>query len=162
MNNTTVRSAKAEDAEFICRLIGGYVGTTSLLPRSIDDVLANIDRFLIAEHDEKLAGCVALRDYGGHLYEIRSLAVSTDHARKGIGSQLVTAAIEKVKQSVPCRIFALTKHDELFAKLGFKLVDKSVFPEKIWSDCEKCPKKDHCDEIALILTMDNDAEQKNG
>jgi amino-acid N-acetyltransferase len=26
-----------------------------------------------------------------------------------------------------------------------------LFPQKVWLDCVKCPKRDRCDEIAVIL-----------
>ena len=40
---------------------------------------------------------------------------------------------------------------EFFRRLGFQVVDKYSFPPKIWSDCCVCPKKDHCDETAVMI-----------
>ena len=53
----------------------------------------------------------------------------------------------------PFRVFALTYQEKFFRHLGFRIVDKSLFPEKIWSDCAVCPKKDRCDEIAVLMEI---------
>jgi amino-acid N-acetyltransferase len=34
--------------------------------------------------------------------------------------------------------------------LGFKKVDKTVLPHKIWTDCLKCVKFPDCDETAVL------------
>ena len=34
---------------------------------------------------------------------------------------------------------------------SFVKVDKGSLPMKVWSDCAKCPKQDHCDETALVF-----------
>ncbi|NTW07905.1 MAG: GNAT family N-acetyltransferase, partial [Syntrophaceae bacterium] len=50
--------------------------------------------------------------------------------------------------------FSLTDKKDFFAKLGFKEVDRSTLPQKIWSDCFRCPKyPDYCDEVAMIIEL---------
>ncbi len=51
------------------------------------------------------------------------------------------------------KIFTLTLEPEFFEKLGFERVPKEALPMKVWSDCAKCPKEDHCDEIALVYEL---------
>ena len=51
------------------------------------------------------------------------------------------------------KVFVLTYVPDFFKKIGFKEVDKSVFPHKIWSDCLKCPKFPDCDETALMIEL---------
>ncbi|HVT81494.1 MAG TPA: hypothetical protein VHM90_12640, partial [Phycisphaerae bacterium] len=51
------------------------------------------------------------------------------------------------------RIFALTYEQVFFEKLGFNVVDKAALPLKVWSGCIKCPKRDGCDEIAVVKTI---------
>src|SRR5208337_4001858 len=50
-------------------------------------------------------------------------------------------------------VFALTYEQAFFEKLGFAVVDKSALPLKVWSVCIKCPKRDGCDEIAMVKTV---------
>ncbi len=51
------------------------------------------------------------------------------------------------------RVFALTYRADFFQTLGFRIVDKGMFPEKIWSDCIICPKRYRCDETAVLLEV---------
>ena len=112
-----------------------------------------LPKFLVAEYAGSLIGCVALRDFGNSLFEVRSLAVESQMVGKGVGSLLVNSLILDFKLPKKSKLFALTYRPEFFQRLGFHLVEKELFPQKIWSDCDKCPKKDHCDEQAVMITM---------
>jgi len=52
------------------------------------------------------------------------------------------------------RVFALTYQPQFFERLGFKKVDKTVLPHKIWADCMRCVKFPDCDEIALLKELE--------
>ena len=41
----------------------------------MEDILEKIRNFKVAEHNGVFMGCCALRNYGGSLYEVRSLAI---------------------------------------------------------------------------------------
>ena len=58
------------------------------------------------------------------------------------------------------RVFTLTYQDVFFSRLGFQVVEKDLFPQKIWSDCWICPKKDCCDEIAMLLDLNGYHQEK--
>jgi amino-acid N-acetyltransferase len=87
------------------------------------------------------------------LAEIRSLAVIEEMRKKGIGAQLVKACLEESKSLGVKRVFALTYQLTFFEKLGFKKVDKTVLPHKIWTDCLNCVKFPDCDEIAVVKEL---------
>ena len=71
---------------------------------------------------------------------------------KGVGRAVINMIVEKLRcQRDKWRLFALTLQPEFFRALGFTEVEKDLFPEKIWSDCSKCSKRDCCDEIALLM-----------
>jgi amino-acid N-acetyltransferase len=144
-----VRLAREQDTKNISKLLEYYGKKELLLPRSEEDVRNYLKNFLVAERDGRFLGCVAVRDFGNALFEIRSLAVHESEEGRGIGSFLIRDAIRR--RAVPgARIFALTHRPRLFLNLGFCEVDKAVFPEKIWSDCSLCSKRDHCDEVAVL------------
>ena len=42
---------------------------------------------------------------------------------------------------------------EFFEKIGFKRIDKSELPHKIWSDCIDCPHFPDCSEVALAISL---------
>jgi amino-acid N-acetyltransferase len=89
-----------------------------------------------------------------NLAEIRSLFVDENHRGKGFGRELVEACISEAITLGLFKIFTLTYKKEFFNKLAFKEIDRSLLPEKIWSDCFRCSKyPDYCDETAMIVEL---------
>ena len=151
-----LRPARIEDAPAIYALLATFSTEGKLLPRPVADIQARIANFIVAELDGAVAACGALRDFGNNLTEIRSLAVRRDLAGQGVGSRLVRALLEKAAERVGGghgHVFALTYRVSFFQRLGFRIIDKYTFPPKIWSDCCICPKKDHCDETAVVIDV---------
>ena len=35
------------------------------------------------------------------------------------------------------------------------VVEKDTLPLKVWSDCVRCPKRDGCDEIAMVMVLED-------
>lgn len=150
----TVRKAELADVDEICALLLQYAAKGLLLPRTKEDLAEKIGNFHICEMNGEFAGCAALRDYGEALFEVRSLAVKEEFAGKGIGSLMVSGIVEYLKkEKKPCRVFALTYRAGFFCRLGFKIVQKELFPQKIWSDCSICPKAAKCDETAVLMEI---------
>ncbi|MCP3968639.1 MAG: GNAT family N-acetyltransferase [Lentisphaerae bacterium] len=148
----TVREATPDDVQGIYDLLVIYSRKQVVLERPPEDILANIDNFVIASIDGNIRGCCAVRDFGNNLLEVRSLVVSPELHSKGVGRAMVEAIMAglKLKRKQFC-LFALTYRTDFFLKLGFHQVLKKMFPQKIWSDCSKCPKKDCCDEDAVMI-----------
>ena len=93
-----------------------------------------------------------MRDFGGNLYEVRSVVVAPEDQGKGVGRAMIEAIIAGMRlRSGRWRLFTLTGQPEFFMRLGFHIVDRRQFPEKIWSDCANCPKNECCDEVALMI-----------
>ncbi len=155
LQSIIIESARKEDAYKIPELLAPWVARQIVLPRSAQDILEYLENFLVARRGDDLAGVVAVRDFGDGLNEIRSLAVASGFEGAGLGSAMVQAAIVMARKRHAKRIFALTMRPRLFQRLGFKIVDKELFPQKVWSDCSKCPKRDCCDEVAVSLELDD-------
>ena len=68
-------------------------------------------------------------------------------------TSLVNWTVEEARRLQIRRLFALTYEQGFFNKLGFDVVDKDALPLKVWSDCVRCPKRDGCDEIAMIREL---------
>ena len=145
-----VRKAKISDVQAINALISSYAERDRMLFRSIADIYENLQTFIVAELDGHVVGCCALEIIWSDLAEIKSLAV--DDAKKGIGigKMMVTVALEQAATLGVPRVFALTLEPEFFRKLSFEIVKKETLPMKVWSDCARCPKQQHCDEIAVL------------
>jgi len=149
-----VKKAKIRDVKEIHSLILPFASEGRLLPRSLSELYARVRDFFVAEDDGRVIGCAALKIIWDDLSEIASLAVKSEYQRKGIGRQLVEACLEEAKSLGLPRTFVLTYETAFFERLGFKVVDKSIFPQKIWVDCLKCPKFPNCDEVAMVKEME--------
>ena len=151
-----VRKAELKDVKAICEILQVYAEQQIVLARDEADITFYLKNFSVCEADGVITGCVALRDFGNELMEVRSLAVKEGFKGMGIGRAMLQSLIDNLKkEKQKTRVFALTYQDKFFQKLGFNIVEKELFPEKIWADCEKCPKKYHCDEIAVLLEINN-------
>ena len=148
-----IRDARIPDVESICSLITSHAELDRMLFRSKADIYENLQSFLVAEIDGKILGCCALQVVWAELGEIKSLAVDENSTGRGIGRQLVSAAVEKARLLGLEKVFTLTLEQKFFEKSGFEKVDKNTLPMKVWTDCAKCPKQDNCDEIALLLRL---------
>jgi amino-acid N-acetyltransferase len=152
-----VRSAKISDAKSIHSLINQHAERDRMLFRPLADIYENLQGFSVAESDGALTGCCALEVVWADLAEIKSLAVDEASKGAGVGKMLVGAALGQAGELGIESVFALTLEPEFFQKLGFKIIDKDALPMKVWSDCAKCPKQDHCDEIAVIKGVSREA-----
>jgi len=72
---------------------------------------------------------------------------------RGVGSDLVAAAVEDARRLGVRKIFALTYVPGFFARHGFACIDRQTLPEKVWRECIACPKADQCDETAMLLEL---------
>ena len=148
-----IRKAKLDDVKEIQKLIRRCSSRGEILPRSLSELYDHLRDFFVYIRNRKMVGICALHICWDDLAEIRSLAVKEEDRKKGIGAGLVKACLEEAKALQIKRVFALTYRPEFFERLGFKKVDKTVLPHKIWTDCLKCVKFPDCDEIALIKEL---------
>lgn len=147
-----VRAAALKDVDAIFELLELYTAQGTVLRRSKEDIAFFIGNFVVAECENRVCACAALRDFGGNLLELRSVVVSPELQGRGVGKKLVNFLIESLRSERPqWRLFTLTTTPAFFQSLGFAETCKEEFPQKIWSDCSKCPKFHCCDEVALVM-----------
>lgn len=135
-------------------MIEAYAQKGIMLPRSRRILERQIHDFVVAESDGCIIGCGSLSLLGDDLVEVRSLGISEGNKGRGIGSMIVSQLIEQAKARKIPNIMALTYEVSFFLKNGFHIVDKEVFPQKVWTDCVNCPKQQNCDEIAVLKVLD--------
>ena len=150
-----IRPARVTDAPAICDLVNYYAERGRMLHRSLESAYTAIREFHVAVSDDgSVVGCVAVDVFWSDLAEIKSLAVRESSRRSGVGGELVRAAIEDARRIDVRRLFALTYEQAFFERYGFRVIDRSTLPEKVWRECIACPRVDACDEIAMILQLD--------
>lgn len=151
--NNGLRKAKHADITAIRQLLSHYALMGSLLPRTEQDVTENIDNFWVIESDNKVVACGSLEYFSTELAEIRSLMVSPILKRSGYGRLIVEKIIATAQKNKTKKLMALTYVPDFFIKLGFNVVNKNIFPEKVWGICVNCYKFNNCDEIAVLLKL---------
>ncbi|WP_336771695.1 N-acetyltransferase [Paenibacillus sp. MMO-58] len=147
------RKAAPEDVETLYELIKGYAEQGIMLPRTRETLLRQIDTFVVAEIGDKVVGCGSLLRLGQDLVEIRSLGMSQEYRGLKIGNKLVDFLVQQAREQQIPKIMALTYAVNFFLRNGFTVVEKEIFPEKVWKDCVNCPKQHACDEIAVLKTL---------
>jgi amino-acid N-acetyltransferase len=152
-----LRKAQIADIKNIWKLLSHFAERGDMLSRSLSELYEALRDFYIFEEEGKLIGAAALHIVWENLAEIRSVAVAEEAERKGIGTKLVNACIDEAKSLGLSRVFCLTYKPEFFGRFGFKVADKTELPQKVWGDCIKCPKFPECDEIAMILNLEQGA-----
>jgi len=148
-----LRKAKISDVKDIQKLLTNYASRGEMLSRSLSELYDSIRDFYIYDEEGQVVGASALHIVWEDLAEVRSVAVAEGVGRRGIGSQVVGACLEEARTLGLKRLFCLTYKPDFFAKFGFRVVDKSELPHKVWGDCIKCVKFPDCDEIAMILDL---------
>jgi N-acetylglutamate synthase-like GNAT family acetyltransferase len=153
VSTITVTPLSAHQCADVVALVHAASARGFLLERSLADVQTHQPNFLTAAADGRVIGCVALRDFGAGLHELRTLAVAAEAAGHGVGGKLVAGAIALGRSRGAHRIFALARRPDLFVRCGFERADKEWFPQKVWSDCRLCPRRECCDEEALFIDL---------
>lgn len=148
------RKARVGDAAGIKALVDNWSDKGLMLPKSLSEIYDNLRDFWVFETGGSISGCAGLHISWVDLAEVKSLAVSPETMRQGAGSRLLSACLSEAEALGIKRVFALTYVKEFFSKHGFREIDKSSLPHKIWSECIKCSKFPDCDETAMLYEFD--------
>jgi len=154
--NFLIRKAKIKDVKEIYSLLNHYAEQGELLPRSLSELYDQLRDFFVAVEEKdgsKVLGTCAMHICWEDIAEIRSLTVLPNYQGNKLGSKLVEACLSEAVMLGIYKIFVLTYKPKFFEKFGFKRVDKSTLPHKVWADCVKCVKFPDCNEVAMILTI---------
>lgn len=148
-----IRPATIYDVPRIQAIINSHAELGKMLFKSLAQLYEDLRDFAVQEQDGRVVGCVATTIIWADLAEVRSLAVDDAYRGRGIGRRLVEWTIEECRRLHIRKLMSLTYEQAFFEKLGFQVVEKDTLPLKVWSDCVRCPKRDGCDEIAMIHVL---------
>ena len=149
----TLRRAVLSDVQAIQKLVNDFAARGEMLPRSLSELFENIRDHYVAESDGEVVGCAALHVTWGDLAEVKSVAVREDHRGQGLGEALIEACLADARLLGVPRLFVLTYIPGYFARFGFQQVEKADLPQKVWSECIRCPKFPDCGEVGMVLDL---------
>lgn len=152
-----IEKARITDTTEMHRLINYFADKGEMLARPLGEIYENIRDYFVVREGERVIACAALHVNWADLAEIKSVAVAEDSQRKGVGDQLIKACLREAGELGITTVFCLTYKPPFFEKLGFSQVDKMELPQKVWTECYRCPKFPNCDEIALIYHLEGEA-----
>jgi amino-acid N-acetyltransferase len=148
-----LRRAEPADAAAVHALLEIFVARGLLLPRSVQQVQRTIRDYIVAIEGGRVVGSVALRYFSEQLAEVSALAVAEQLQGSGIGRRLVESVIIEARGLGLRRLFALTLQEGFFRRLGFTVASIGDFPQKVATDCSRCPRRTGCREITVTLTL---------
>ena len=127
-----VRRAVRADAPQILELVAQYAAQGLMLPRTLDQIAARIDNYVVAaDQSGHVIACAALEEYSPSLAEVSSVAVIPSYHGKGLGSQVVLG-IERLARARDIEeLFALSLTDNFFLSLSYEPTTISRYPEKL-------------------------------
>ncbi|MGH7665668.1 MAG: GNAT family N-acetyltransferase [Gemmatimonadaceae bacterium] len=144
------RSARTADAPAIAELVNGFAAEGVMLPRTAESVELAIESFVVA-CDERggILACGALREYSPSLAEVSAIAVDASAHGRGLGSEIVRRVEQLARQRGIGELFALTLTAAFFESLGYSVVERARYPEKMRRDCTGCARRFTCGEICV-------------
>jgi amino-acid N-acetyltransferase len=151
VGGAAVRKAKLPDAVNIFDLVNSLSHDGTLLRRNYAEICENIRDFSIAESESGVfLGCGALHLYGPHLAEVRSIVVKPEAKGQGAGGRLLRGLLEDAEEQSVTAVCLFTRIPDFFFHFGFRVVDRTTLPDKIYKDCQTCPRLYACDEVAMV------------
>lgn len=153
-----VHKARLQDARNIFNLVNSLSHDGTLLRRSYAEICENVRDFTVAElvdpanttAEPDFLGCGALHLYGPHLAEVRSIVLKPEARGKGAGGALLRALLEESEEHGVTSTCLFTRLPEFFEHFGFRVADRTDMPDKMYKDCQTCPRLYACDEVAMV------------
>ena len=153
-----IRPAIVADAPALHALIAAHLEEGRLLPRALDELAVHAPRFVVAVESsssgERIVGCAELAPLSQAVAEVRSLVVSRDARRHGLGVRMVEDLAARARRDGYARLCAFAHDPAFFVRRGFSIVPHTWVPEKIAHDCFSCPLFRNCGQYAIVLELD--------
>ncbi|MBP6820193.1 MAG: GNAT family N-acetyltransferase [Acidobacteria bacterium] len=134
VNEVIIRQAEPESLANDLKAVLALLGEVNLPTEGVSE---HFDEFLLAYDREKLVGCVGQERYGDVML-LRSLAVSPDLQRGGLGKTLTTKLLDAALSNGVSEVVLLTTTaKDFFARqFGFAETARSDFDEVFASSPE--------------------------
>ncbi len=130
VTDVTIRPARTADVRSIRALVAPLAERRVLLAKEAVGYYEAVQDFVVAEDPTGLVGCGALHVLWEDLGEVRTLAVADRALRRGVGTAILRALMERAQDLGLSRLFCLTFETSFFARHGFEPIEgQAVTPE---------------------------------
>ncbi len=152
-----IRPATIHDVPRIAEVINSHAELGKMLFKSCCRALRKAGAFLgLRSQTTKSSAASPCPSLWADLAEVRRSPVDEKYRGRGIGSRTcVQWSIAEARRLQIRKLMTLTYEQRFFEKAGFTVVEKDTLPLKVWTDCVKCPKNEHCDEIAMVRVLED-------
>ena len=154
----SLRTAEAADAKKLHALIQANREEGRLLPRTLEELTRHAGRFVVAVKARRIVGCAELAPLSVHVAEVRSLAVDGKARGSRVGVAIVDELRLRARREGYEKLCAFTHAPRYFIHMGFSIVPHLWLPEKIFTDCVKCPQFRRCGQFAMVAPLEAAAE----
>jgi amino-acid N-acetyltransferase len=154
----SLRSATRADAPRLHALIMANLEEGRLLPRTLEEVSLHAERFVAAVRGRTILGCAELAPLSPQVAEVRSLAVDSRARGIGVGTMIVEELRLRARRDGFDKLCAFTHAPAYFSQMGFSIVPHLWVPEKVFTDCVKCPSFRRCGQFAMVLPLEQPAD----
>ncbi|MDQ3698178.1 MAG: GNAT family N-acetyltransferase [Gemmatimonadota bacterium] len=150
MTTLAVRKARLADVPEIAALVDGYAREQKMLARSIEQVTLTLDDYLVAiDAHGRIRACGALCEYSPSVAEVASIAVARDAQGCGLGRHMVQAVESLARRRGYGDVFLITVCPTFFATLGYAVVDRALYPEKVCGHALSLAACDVCEKLCM-------------
>jgi amino-acid N-acetyltransferase len=149
-----LRTGARSDARRLHALITAHLEEGHLLPRTLEEITVHAERFVVALRGRTVVGCAELAPLSPQVAEVRSLAVDARARGLGVGTMIVEALRQGARREGFEKLCAFTHAPAYFSQMGFSIVPHLWVPEKIFTDCVKCPLFRTCGQFAMIVPLE--------
>jgi amino-acid N-acetyltransferase len=119
-----IQRARAEEADDVLRLVEANRLTT-------EGLLDHLATILVARLDQRIVGTAALELHADGAL-LRSVAVSVDVRRCGLGTGLIQSALRMAKDLGVADVYLLTfTAEHYFHRFGFRSLDRDEVPSSV-------------------------------
>lgn len=157
-SGATLRTCRGSESARLFALISSNLEEGHLLPRALGELAVHADRFVVAVRRRTIIGCAELAPLSHAVAEVRSLAVDASARGKGIGRLLVDELRRQARREGFEQLCVFTHKPDYFIRMGFSIVPHGWLPEKIFTDCVKCPQFRRCGQYAMIVPLESAPE----
>ncbi|MCL2595911.1 MAG: amino-acid N-acetyltransferase [Promicromonosporaceae bacterium] len=129
-----IRPARPADVPGIRDVVEPYARKRILLGKELVDYYESIGEFLVAESEGQIVGCGALHVLWEDIAEIRTLAVSPEHLRTGVGHHIVQMLVDRARRYGVKRVFCLTFEIDFFTRQGFDRIEGTPVTPEVYQE----------------------------